>query len=763
MKKLHARLSLIAAGMVLSASVLAQAAPVELDIASQPLSQALNTLARQSGAQIVFVTDVTDGKTAPAVKGKLTVREALDKLLKGSGLQVQASDERTFAIVNVTTARAPAQNEQALPEVVVTGEKEARSLAKTASSVRVFDAREIAERDGTMNTQALLANTANITTSGVQNLAPAVRGVDGTGPAQGGDAFLGGTRPRLNMTVDGRTESYNEVIFGDLGLWDVQQVEVFRGSQSLLQGRNSIAGTVVYKTNDPTFTPEYGVRFMAGNRQQRAYSAVASKPLNDEWAFRVALDEQTSNSFVRGFDSYPGVSDPGEFESRMARIKLLYQSKSMPGLKSLFTLTHNEHTGPQTEDLARPFGDKRSSYPAMPVFKPTSTSGVWDLEVPLNDGMKFENRIVYGDVHIQREALPGDGNASIDGHDISIEPRLSMSSADKKITGFVGFYGFSADQKDAIDLFGGGKWDDKTRTSAVYGEATFALQSDLDLTLGGRYEQEHRRRKGTMAFFVTDFDETYKTFLPKISLAWHVRPETTLGAGISRGYNGGGAAFTYDVPYVNYEYKPEYVTNYELFGRSELLGGRLRLNGNLFYSRYKDMQLPFDLNPDPSIWSYVVRNAPRASTYGVEFGLTWLPQAGLTLGAELGLLKTKIDEYPGSGVEGHELPRAPSATLNLDVNWRTPIGVVLGANARYSTAYYSEITNLDRGRVDPGWIANVRASYPLGKVRLFAFVNNVFDSERPILLNSDPNASAAADTASLPTPRTIGVGLESWF
>lgn len=117
MSKLQRRLIATAIGMMLSASVLAQTGPVDLDIAPQPLSQALNSLARQSGAQIVFVSEVTAGKTAPAVKGKLTVREALDLLLKNSGLQIQASDARTFAVIPVGAAAA---NESVLPEVKVT-------------------------------------------------------------------------------------------------------------------------------------------------------------------------------------------------------------------------------------------------------------------------------------------------------------------------------------------------------------------------------------------------------------------------------------------------------------------------------------------------------------------------------------------------------------------------------------------------------------------------------------------------------------------
>lgn len=133
-------------------------------------------------------------------------------------------------------APAAGEGDTPLPAIIVTGEKAERSLAGTASSVRVFGSSELAENPGARNTQELLANTPNVTASGVQNLAPAVRGVDGTGPAQGADAFLGGTRPRLNVTIDGRTATYNEVIFGDLGLWDVQQVEVFAGRRVCSRG-----------------------------------------------------------------------------------------------------------------------------------------------------------------------------------------------------------------------------------------------------------------------------------------------------------------------------------------------------------------------------------------------------------------------------------------------------------------------------------------------------------------------------------------------
>lgn len=650
-----------------------------------------------------------------------------------------------------------------LPAITVTGEKTARTLQETAPSVRVFTTRDLAGNPSWLGTNDLLEGVANVVSSGTQNLAPAVRGVDGTGPAQGADAFLAGTRPRLNIQVDGRTASYNEVIFGDLGLWDVERVEIFRGAQSTLQGRNALAGTVVYKTHDPSFEREIGARVAIANHRQRQVSGVISGPMiNNELAFRLAVDGQRSQSYVGGFQPYAGVSDPGRFESLSVRGKLLWKPRT--GMTHQLTIAHVDHTAPQTESVARPFGDKLTSYPGMPTFSPSVNSGVLDSTWDLGNGYTLENRIVAGNVYVNRRAMPGDGNAVIHTRDLMVEPRLRFAPAGGSWSGFVGLYTFRADQRDTIDLFGGGAWWDKTRTQAVYGEATTALSPALDLTLGGRYEVEERRRVGTLAFFTTDFDARYSTFLPKGTLAWKMDPDTTLGATLSRGYNGGGAAFTYDVPYVNYTFRPEYAWTLEGFARQRLLEGRLLLSSNLFYSRYKDMQLPFDLNPDPAVWSYVVRNAPRAETYGAEVAARWLATRQLTLDGELGLLQTRIDRYPGSGIEGNELPRAPALSAVLGASWRPAPRVELAASARYSTAYYSDVTNVARGKVEPGWIADLRANYTVGQARLFAYVNNVFDSQRPIQLDADPNAaSSAADTAILPRPRTVGVGMEVWF
>jgi iron complex outermembrane recepter protein len=646
--------------------------------------------------------------------------------------------------------------------VMVFGERSERSLRDTAASVAVFDERTLEQRPLLLGTTDLLARIPNMTSTGTNNFAPSVRGADGTGPAQGADAFFAGTRARLNIQVDGRPASYNEVVFGDVGLWDVDQVEVFRGAQSTLQGRNAVAGTVVVKTKDPSYQPEVKVRAGAGNMASTQLSGVVSGPLlQDRVAARFAFDRSTSHSFVDGFTAFRGVQEPGRFESLMLRGKLLVEPDAAKRVSTLLTINHSSVRGPQTEGVLRPFDERVSSFPQMPVFEPESTSGGLETRWTWNERVGYEHTLAFTSLHVERKAVPGDGNAEIDGRELVFEPRVRFSSRDTRIKGFAGLYAFRGRQDETIDLFGGGAFDDETTTVAAFGEASIGLPEDVEITLGGRIEQEHRRRIGSDGPFAIDFDETYRVFSPKVGVAWRANGAVTIGAVVSRGYNGGSAGFTYDFPFVSYTFAPEYVWNYETYTRADLYRGKLTLTGNAFVSDYTNMQLPFDLNPDPRIWSFVVRNADAALTFGGEAGATWRPAGGLELFASAGLLKTEITEFSGSSVEGNALPRSPAFTTDVGLLYRHRTRFDAGIDIRYSDAYYSSVTNEPRGKVDPYALMNAQAGYSLSGARLFVFVTNIFDSAAPVLL--EPGATTAEDVAMIVRPRRAGVGLTWGF
>src|SRR5690606_8213389 len=158
------------------------------------------------------------------VVGAYPPEQALGALLAGTGVIYHITKGDTVALERV----AGSPGAMTLDPITVTGERFQRSIQDTSSSVAVFDAQTLEKRPDLGSSNQVLEHVPNVVTSETSNFAPAVRGVDGTGPAQGADAFFAGTRPRLNMQVDGRPLSYNEAIFGDVPLWDVDQVEVFR-------------------------------------------------------------------------------------------------------------------------------------------------------------------------------------------------------------------------------------------------------------------------------------------------------------------------------------------------------------------------------------------------------------------------------------------------------------------------------------------------------------------------------------------------------
>jgi iron complex outermembrane recepter protein len=144
-------------------------------------------------------------------------------------------------------------------EIIVTGERASRTLRETPSSVVVLTPDDL-ESDAD-RLDSVLEQIPNIQ-FGSGGQGPTIRGQDSTGVLQDLPAFLGGSRPRVAVQIDGRAISYNEFVNGATPMWDVERVEVFRSPQSTTQGRNSIAGAIFVHTADPTYEWEGKARLI---------------------------------------------------------------------------------------------------------------------------------------------------------------------------------------------------------------------------------------------------------------------------------------------------------------------------------------------------------------------------------------------------------------------------------------------------------------------------------------------------------------------
>lgn len=653
-----------------------------------------------------------------------------------------------------------------LDEIVLTGEKVNRSLAQTAASVTVIGRDEIDEDQSEDTVERVIEDVPNITFAGTVG-APMIRGQDSQGPNSGAGAFFGGTVPRASINVDGRYLSYNEYAFGAASVWDVAGIEVFRGPQTTSQGANSIAGAIIVHTNDPTFTPEGAVQLQYGSNSQRRASLAYSAPITDELAARVALDYSARDTFIDYVsDSFLRGDSNQDFETKTARLKLLWQPADLPGFEARLTLQHNQTNRPSSESAFAPFDDLDSLAASMPSWKQRTNSAVLDVSNDFGNGMTLVNQFQYSDVSTNRVIEPiANGGAAIDLSSVSNETRLLFGDADASgISGVAGVYVSRIKTDETLLLRGTSSFDDRKDSLGLYTEITWRWDSPWSLTGGLRYQRDKVQRSGTSSFAGSglDYDETFDEWLPKLSLAYELSERTTLGAMISKGYNPGGVTLNFQSgEYVAFD--PETVWNYELFARSELRNG-LRLTGNLFYSDYTDAQRYVQVSLPENIGQSLTVNAESAKAYGLEVGMDWQARDNLRLRGGLGLLHTKIGEFSSAQADftGKEFSRAPAYTVSLGADWNITPQLRLAGDIRHSDGYYSDDENTADYEVDAYTVANTRLSYTAANgMEFYGYVHNIFDERAP--LNKMINRSVGGIEAAMLEPREFGIGLTHRF
>ena len=748
---------------------------VRFEVPAGSLDRALSRFGRQSGIPVSVSAGMTAGLRSPGAQGELTTRQALQRLLEGTGLEYRFTEGGT---VTLTRAHKQAGEVMRLAPIEVAGTLVGTRIGETATessaSVEVFSAEELEVRPGTTEVRDLYENTPNIVDVGEGNFAPAIRGVDGTGAASGGLGFIAGTRPRATLTVDGRPLSAFELVGGPTGLWDVRQVELYRGTQTTLQGRNSIAGAFVVETRDPTFFWESSARAMVGSRDRRRVSAMVSGPLaEDNLAFRLAVDRLDAESFV-DFTGPQGVDDVEDDESLNVRGKLLLEPASAPDFSAQFTLAHNDTRRPQSQFSDPPF-DERERRISQTAFETRSTDVILDLRYALGDRLVLSNSTTDSDILFKRLDTPANGQFELEGPQVTKETLLNLDDPEQGLKGVLGLYVFHEDRDD--DGFIGTPlaftFEDETLTTSVFGELEWELAEGVRATVGARYEREERERDGAAFGIVTDLDETFDAFLPKAGLAWDVTDQVTVGAVVSEGFNAGGGSVSFGASDAagnpspdpalgprSFVFDSEHVWSYELFARAALLNDRLFFTANVFYSDFEDQQRVEQFDFPGGFTDSIIVNTPETRTYGVELGIEYVPSERVDLFADIGLLDTEIEEARDPRIEGNAFARAPELTAAFGANFRPSPDWHMGFDARYTGEYYSTDRNSRLAEVDDYFIANASASWQAHRnVRVFGTVTNLFDSDAERSLFAFP-ATAPPTLANVVEPPVVWIGAQ---
>lgn len=784
-----------------------------VDLPAQRLSSALTTVGQWFGITIVAAGELTLGQSAPAIAGEMTAKEAVQRLLSGSGLRV-VENGRDVLIVEEAPENRRTGMEAGVPvaiqsntvtnvveEILVTGTKRDQSIQETQISVELYDDGRI-EREALFELDDLAVFAPNVSTQG-QTRDLSVRGVSRRGVG------LAGSGNTLNVYVDSAPVS--ELGLGGLEtLWDIEQVEVLRGPQSTIQGRNALAGAIIVNTKDPTYDLAGDVRMIVANPRSQQYSAALSGAIvPNQLAARLAVDYQDTEGDLEN-------ATTGEQEQRQEALnivgKLLIEPEAIAELRvELFAVYQDAEQGafnrvttaapansPDFSDFD-PFGGVSFGQTLETQTETYRVGG--NASYRVSDVWELFSLITYEDTDAFRavgdvadlSVFGGAGQNMDDSETVSAEVRANFEFP--RFSGWIGAYYFdeSEDNRFLFDvLTPGGPFrafesgsSNAVENYAVFGELLWAVGPRWSFVFGARYDREEQTSSDLVGSLPTT-DTRFDAFLPKAGVIYGFTDSQSLSFTYSRGYRAGGVRLlnVIGAGQVLNTFDPEFLDNFELAYRSTWLEERLVFNINAFFGDWTDQQVAVLVGDIASLAAAEIRNAGSSEMYGFEVSGSYAtPIEGLQLDASFGYLETEFTDFPfaaGSGtlfgnLKGNEFPTAPNFTASFGLSYSHSSGVYTNWTISHQSEQFSDVENLEIDEADAYTIVNARLGYRVNQFEVFVYASNLFDDRA--VTQSDLSAvdtTAASPTFGQPTfrpqrpvfinePRTVGGGVRWRF
>ena len=639
-----------------------------------------------------------------------------------------------IAIALASAAAAPELAAQAaggesatLDEVVVSARRREENLQDVPIAVTAItgDALELrGARDITELAQMVPSVTLEPSRATNSTLTAFIRGIGQQDPLAG---FEQGVALYLDDVYMARPQG------ALLDIYDVERVEVLRGPQGTLYGRNAVGGAIKYVTRRLGEEADFRVKGSYGSYDQTDLVGTASTPLGE--MFRVGA---TVASFNR--DGYGENKTTGQDQYDKDVFAYRLSAEFLPSDDLSLRLAY-DHTQDDSSPVAgwRPFPGARSGRPVLGDIRDSeagaadrpSTAGIDGnqevesegvhaiLEWEVNGCWTARSITAYRedstDTVIDFDSLAVmdvDGAAIYDNDQTSQEFQLLFNGDD--LHAVLGAYYLDANASNDFDIvlgqLAGGAGvtsytfgEVGTEAWSVFGDVTWDFTDTLSLSLGGRYTEDERSAdifranylgigsppfagtSGPLLATLSDYtaSRTYDDFSPRVNLSWQALEDVNLYVGYSQGFKAG----SYDprganlrTPEAAEGYDPEDLDSYEAGIKADWLDGRVRTNAAVFYSEYSDMQIPgslgIDTNGDGVNDTFVgaVTNAGESEIAGLEFEGTALLTDGLTASAALSLLDTELKEWLVGGVDvsdQREFQNTPDTMGYLGLDYST--------------------------------------------------------------------------------------------
>ncbi|MHA6766885.1 TonB-dependent receptor [Sphingobium ummariense] len=614
------------------------------------------------------------------------------------------------------------QGASGISDIVVTAQKRAESVQDIPIAVSAIGGAALAQR-GATDLTAIASTVPGLNVSEqVGQARLTLRGI-------GVDNISTGAESSVAFNQDGVFFSRSAAALASF--YDVERVEVLRGPQGTLYGRNATGGSVNILTNRPTFSTKGGISLTYGNYDTVNAEAYYSTGLSDKVAVRVAGQIQNHSGYGRNRLTGADVDDK---HSQAVRGQLLFEPTEQ--LTILIGADYyNQKDRSNTYHYFGPAGFTAAGDPVTPtglllggfdpgprnvasVRNPSNSAEFWgaraDISYELTDNLTLRSLSAYrsSDFVVESDLNPigvnlfpidfGETsgeysqelqlNLDTDSHKLVVGAFYMHENIDGFIRGPLNLRAVGGPDLFVQGFYSGGRL--KTDAAAVFAQDSYSVTDRLRLTLGARYSWEKKRVADQSDFNFDDLydpangprgqvhraDKNFNAFTPKIGVDFDIADKTMVYASYSKGFKAG----TFNLGSAGPALDPEKVDAYEIGLKSTLLDGHLRANISGFYYDYSDLQVGKVQGQ-----LLVLENAAAAEIYGIEGEFTLEPVRDLIVGVNASWLHARFKRYvtadqarpggdgstrdengvPAFDLAGNALPQAPNYTIDLSAQY----------------------------------------------------------------------------------------------
>lgn len=752
------------------------------DIAPQALADALEAFAAQSGLQFLLQASLVDGIQSNGVRGRLSDQDALAMLLQGTGLTSEFASA-DIIVINKPEARVsqapPVKRETEFrDQLIVSARRRKEKLEDYPGIAAIFNESrlEAIQADGAEDIIQRVAN-AHIEVRPGSQMNVYIRGV-------GTETSGSGTRTDtgVGLYYDG-VYTYLQGSRIPPVYYDLERVEVLKGPQGGLYGRNAIGGAIIAQPSSPENEFGAGLRVEAGNYDYINMGGHVNAPLSEAAGLRIAGFYSNQNSYYRNV--FTGENEQGE-ETAAFRSRL----KLVPAPDSQILLGYERTREDKGAQIVVPneFGLNHVSVSDIGGFSDRDTDR-WIAKSSWRMSPKWELRTVTGYTKLKASAahdfnnikfrsatsefFVGEERRFLEAWQFS-QDVLIVSASDGPFQWLAGAGFFLDNQKAGSFILSGfpssgladteSTTSSKTRTASAFVDFSYEMTPRLNVNASLRYSNEVRKGASSDSIIVSaqtgmpveapfqEFKADYGRFSPAVSLQYDLTPAVKAFAKITTGYQSGGVN-TRAASSEATAFGPSTAINYETGIRGAWLNGKLQVNTAVFRMDQNDFHYRLD---NPPFNEFV--NEGRARTYGVDMEVIGKPFDWLDIAAAYGYLDAKVTSAPNASIvidRGSRKGGSPLHTFVFDLNIERRLnflenGVFL-LNANYTTIrdrYIRDRTipleNYDLINVKAGVLFN-------DSLEVYAYARNLTNDVNTI-------TPSIAGSRLLSPPRVFGIG-----